>query len=306
MTAAVLELAKPGVYDAIPEDSYHADPVPGGSLSSTGARKLIQTCPAEFWHWKNNRQPPKKELDFGTAVHTLVLGEGPDVVEIDADAYTTKAARESRDAVRAEGKIPLLRAEYAKAHEMAKAVHRNKLAHALFGSHTGRLVEQTMVWVDPETGVTCRGRVDSMGRPSRYRRTLIADYKTARSVAPDAVAKAIHDYGLHQQAAWYLEGARQLGWAEASAGFVFVFQQKEPPYLVTPVELDNEALLWGQRLNRTALRVYRQCWESGRWPGYSDGLTTVSLPAWAVRRYEWMTGQGLIHDDTTNSDTTNW
>ncbi|MGW9447058.1 hypothetical protein, partial [Bacillus mobilis] len=42
-------ITRPGVYDGIPEAVYHRDPVPGGSLSSSGARKLLApSCPALF------------------------------------------------------------------------------------------------------------------------------------------------------------------------------------------------------------------------------------------------------------------
>jgi len=44
MTAAVggIQVTAPGVYD-IPAEAYHADPVPGGSLSASGARDLLNT-----------------------------------------------------------------------------------------------------------------------------------------------------------------------------------------------------------------------------------------------------------------------
>jgi len=46
MTAVVDQvlITEPGVY-ALPADVYHADPVAGGSLSSSGAKKLL-ACPA--------------------------------------------------------------------------------------------------------------------------------------------------------------------------------------------------------------------------------------------------------------------
>ncbi len=47
MSSAVAErITVAGVYD-IPADVYHADPVEGGSLSSTGARTLASS--AAFW-----------------------------------------------------------------------------------------------------------------------------------------------------------------------------------------------------------------------------------------------------------------
>src|SRR5690606_30614366 len=69
---------EPGVYDNVPSEVYHSDPVPGGSLSSTGARKLATECPAAFKHWLDNPEPSKKEFDFGTAAHKVVLGDGPE------------------------------------------------------------------------------------------------------------------------------------------------------------------------------------------------------------------------------------
>ena len=40
MTALAVAEFTAGVYD-IPEDLYHRDPVPGGSLSCSGAKKLL-------------------------------------------------------------------------------------------------------------------------------------------------------------------------------------------------------------------------------------------------------------------------
>lgn len=48
MTTTTWTITEPGVYD-LPAEVYHADPVEGGSLSSTGARKLLPpSCPG--WH----------------------------------------------------------------------------------------------------------------------------------------------------------------------------------------------------------------------------------------------------------------
>ena len=43
----VLTVTEPGVY-AMPFDVYLADPVPGGSLSTSGAKTLLNACPAIF------------------------------------------------------------------------------------------------------------------------------------------------------------------------------------------------------------------------------------------------------------------
>jgi hypothetical protein len=116
-------------------------------------------------------------------------------------------------------------------------------------------------------------------------RPLIVDYKTANSVAPGAIRKAVHNYGYHQQDAWYIDAVRALDLLR-DAVFLFVFQQKEPPYLITVAQLDAKATEIGRDLNRQALERFRDCQQSGVWPGYSTDVELISLPGWAVRQHE--------------------
>ncbi len=48
--------------------------------------------------------------------------------------------------------------------------------------------------------------------------------------------------------------------------FVFVFQEKTPPYIVTVAELDAEAAAVGDDLNREAIAKYVECTETGSGP----------------------------------------
>jgi hypothetical protein len=52
------------------------------------------------------------------------------------------------------------------------------------------------------------------------------------------------------------------------------------------IELDALALRIGRDLNRQAIEIYARCSESGVWPGYSDDVESVPLPAWVERAYE--------------------
>src|SRR5207248_11468429 len=89
-TPGDVQIVEPGVYD-ITNDVYHADPVPQGSLSSTGARQLTPpNCPALFKWQLDHPEPPNSVFDIGTAAHKLVLGDGPQIVEVDADDWRSK------------------------------------------------------------------------------------------------------------------------------------------------------------------------------------------------------------------------
>jgi len=273
-------ITEPGVYQ-MTADAYHADPVAGGSLSSSGARALLPpSCPARFRYDRDHGQAHKRTFDLGHAAHLLVLGEGPELVVIDADSYRTKAAREQRDEAHERGAVPLLADEAAQVLAMADELRSHPVASLLFDPGRG-LPEQTLIWRDDPTGMMRRARLDWLPDQPTHSRLIIPDYKTCHSAAPDLLARAAYQYGYHQQAEWNTAGAQALGLADDDAAFVFVCQEKAPPYLVTVLELDATALRIGAIRNRRALQIFARCVETSTWPAYVDGVAHVALPRWA-------------------------
>ena len=273
-----------GIYSDMPEDVYHADPVPGGSLSCSGAKKLLPpSCPAKFKWDHDHPRKPTAAMEFGTATHKLVLGVGADVIVVDAENWRTKVAQEEAKEARAAGKVPLLAAEYAEAAAVADAVRAHPVAGRLFDSDYGA-PEQSLFWQDPETGVWLRSRLDWLPFATRNR-MIITDLKKAKSSEPQAIAKAMADYRYFMQASFYVDGVRALGYDNDPA-FVFVFVEPEPPYLVTVGQLDDEAMDAGRDLNRQAIERYRDCKESDVWPGYTSEIVSISLPPWTLRQLE--------------------
>lgn len=269
----------PGVYD-MAEATYHADPVPGGSLSVSGAKKLLPpSCPARYAYDREHPPEPKPQFDFGTAAHRLVLGKGADYVLIDAPDWRTKAAKEARDEAHAAGHTPLLLAEFARVEQMAAAIRGNPLARALL-CRDDLGIEQSFFWQDHDYGIWRRARLDAYGRQGNGV-PVIVDYKTAESASPGAFARAAASFGYHMQHAWYVDAV--LACLGIPAAFLFVVQEKTPPYLVTVCELDAEAVEAGAARNRAAMERYRDCVAIGDWPGYSSEIETISLPAWALK-----------------------
>ncbi|MEV5211396.1 PD-(D/E)XK nuclease-like domain-containing protein [Micromonospora sp. NPDC053740] len=276
-------IAPGGVYN-IPETLYHSDPVPGGSLSCSGAKKLLPpSCPALFRHEQENGQPHKKAFDIGSAAHKMVLGVGPDLVQIDAEEWRSNAVKAEVAAVRHNGGIPLKPSEMAQIKAMGKALREHPIASALLTPEGGK-AEQTLVWQDTETGIACRALVDWL--PNRNgNRLVIGDYKSSVSANPEDFRKAAYNYGYCMQNPWYLDGIRALD-LEEDPDFVFVVQMKTPPYLVSLIRLDEEALRIGAERNRKARRVFADCLESGVWPGFTDTeIAEVSLPSYATYQH---------------------
>ena len=274
MSGAPVEV-EPGLYD-IPADLYHSDPIPGGSLSSTGARKLVTECPAKFKHWLDNPQPHNKALELGTAAHKLVLDDGPELVLVDAEKWNTDSIKAEVAAIRAAGDIPLKRHELEQVRAMAAALRANEEAAALLEPGSG-LAEMSAFWED--NGVWRRCRFDWLRDDGQ-----IVDYKTARSCRREDLEKAFHEHGYAQQQEWYLDGGLALDLVDREKPFQFVLQEKDPPYLVVVTTCDPMARGIGRHLNDVALNTYAICRDHGEWPGYPPN-PLIALPTWVERQY---------------------
>jgi len=254
----------PGFYPDIPESEYHAD---RDSLSVSGAKTLLK-APALF-RWQQDHPVHRDVFDFGSAAHALVLGAGAPIKVVDADSWRSKAAQELRDIARRQGETPMLTADYAKVEAMADALSSHTLAMRLLSEGQP---EVSAYCKDEATGVMRRGRFDWL-HPS-----LIVDYKSAASADPRELAGrygTVRKWGYDSQAAWYLDLARDLG--HPASAFAFIFQMKEPPYLVTVAYVDEGDLHDARAANQRALETFRDCTASGVWPGYLNDDTAAVL-----------------------------
>ena len=270
-------ITTPGVYD-LDEAAYHVDPCEPASLSSSGARMLLDACPARYWHERAHPAPPSEAFDVGHVMHALVLGRGMKYGVVEAADWRTKAAKLARDVIRSHGRIPILGAQRDAAYEMLEAFEAHPFAAAAF--KRGK-AEQTLIWRDEEFGIWKRARLDWLPDSGPF----VADYKTCASAHPDDLRKALFNFGYYQQAAWYLDGLHALELVE-NASFIFIFQEKTPPYEVVAVQPDAAAIEWGRLRNRRASEIFARSLEADRWAGYADDVLTLGLPYWAERQLE--------------------
>lgn len=293
MTALALlrvQTLAPGLHFDVPDDIYHADQlcaVP--TLSRSIAHKLLTRSPLHAWyaHPRLNPRfkpsPPTDAFDIGTAVHSRVL-LGRDIVEvIDADDWRTKDARAARDAAREAGRIPVLPPQAQMIEDMVAEFE------AYLALDAGRLFranaspEVTAIYED--AGVMCRARFDLLpDEPS----APVIDYKTTRNAAPDAFMRAVWAYGYDLQAAWYSRALKVLR-GRAPEAFIFIAQEKEPPYAVTAHQLSPAAYEWAEGRCDDALSIWRNCLAANTWPGYPDHVHEVPPPPWSLDREAQMT-----------------
>src|SRR5690606_37289548 len=161
----------------------HADPVPGGSLSSTGARRLLQS-PARSRYEQAHPPAPRPHFDSATAAHKLVLGVGPDLAVLDDPDCRAKGAREAAREARERGAIPPKRGDYEQIQAMAAALRAHPVAGPIFTESAGR-AEQSLFWQDSDTRVVCRARIVLLPHPTQQGRLILADYKTCATADPN-------------------------------------------------------------------------------------------------------------------------
>lgn len=255
------KITQAGIYQ-LSNDDYHGDCCDGPSLSSSKARLLMETCPAKVYA---NIRTESKSFDIGSAAHLIYL-EPSDFAErtsiVQANDWRTKAAQEARDFAYQQNKIPLLPKNVEELEHMRNALFSYPLAAQAF---SGGKAEQSLFYKDEQTGVWIKARPDYL--PDHYE--WVVDYKTAASANPREFARSVYQNGYYQQAAWYIDSIEAVT-GKKPKDFWFVVQEKEAPYLVSVIKLDDGAIDWGRMINRRAIDLFAQCCESQNWHGYRD------------------------------------
>lgn len=220
-------------------------------------------------------------MALGHAFHTFVLEPARFALEyavppkVDRRTTAGKQAWAEWEAANP-GKTLVDAAEFATYEAMRDSVLAHDFARELL---TGPgLVEATIIWIDPETKLKCKGRLDRVA-PHPFGWTFVTDLKTARDAEERAFAKQASSLGYFRQIAFYRDGLEVLKPQPRRCAFIAV--EKEAPFAVAVHEAVDRALEQAQRENRAHLALYKHCTESGCWPAYGSGMTEIDYPAWS-------------------------
>lgn len=300
---AIIE--QPGAYPDISAEDYHrnADLLPGPSLSSSGAKKLLSASPFHFWHDSplNPERPPERDrphFNVGKAAHDLILLEDrwSAHYHVTPEGFSRAATKKFADALveadaAAESGMTILRHEDALIVEaVAAAIRANPLAMSAL---TNGVTEETLAWKDELTGVWLRARPDF--RPNSILtgadHRIVADLKFMAPTfcSPHGFSRAIDNFGYHQSAAFYFDGIKAVYGAEPTHWLHIVVEKPErlgDAITVSLYELPADDIARGRSLNRRAIRIFEQCLYSGEWPAYADGPLPVGLPEYARKRID--------------------
>lgn len=282
-----MDFPTPGIYDGMSAEEYHSI-----ECASNSGLKHIARSPLHYLSAINEPTEPTAAMLLGMAVHTAVLE--PDTLAsryvVLPDDRPNRPSQRQRDAKKPSsetlyaidwwdaferehaGKTIMSSEDMAVVKEMAGSVLLHPVAWDIL--QAGK-AEQSVFWIDEETGAECKARIDWL------RGAYPADLKTTDSAAPDDFVRSVVKYRYHCQAAMYLDGLAANGLH--ADDFPFIVVEKAPPYAVAVYMLDEAAITEGRRLYRRDLATYQWCKATDSWPGYPQEIRELSLPRWAIK-----------------------
>ena len=269
----------------MPEAEYHAHP----ALSSSGARLLLpeyKGSPKKF-QWEKTHKKTSRTFDVGTAAHAKVLGVGAGIVVYPTEhltpsgnVSTSKATVAWETERRATGLIPVSPDELSRVSRMTEAVLAHPEARLYLEVAVNREVS---IFADVD-GVPCRARLDAVSDETRNG-VYGVDLKTTEDATKTGLERTVKSWGYDVQETFYEDVY------EASEGrpidlFKFIAVEKSAPHEVTVFALPTLWTSMGRTKAKEARRIFRECTESGVWPGYGMEGLVLDPPAWAVIEHE--------------------
>lgn len=287
-------ITKPGAYTGISLADYHnkTDLFDGPSVSKSPLKHMIPAhggSPKSFWgRWKYNPdhvvEASTPALDFGKAVHCLLLGDEKFsdkfvVRPVEFPDYRTKAAQQWRDAAVKAGKTIVTPEQI----ETIRRISRDAGEYPLvkMGILNGD-IEQTLCWKDEETGIWLKARPDAVSAEGIY-----ADLKTASKFDEDFLQKQIFDAGYYLQGAITRHVTTKLKMPFETFVLVYVLNNEVPD--TTHAELSPHDLDRGERAMRWCLKTIRDGLDTGIWNGarpFNGGEAPIQMKPWDKDRLE--------------------
>lgn len=310
-------VSEPGIY-AMTAEQYHADPAPDPSLSASAAEAILLESPRHCWTRHAALNPLAEEerelermnsqkrmrMEHGSALHTLTLGAGRGIMEIDADSYQSNKAREAREVATEEGYIPILSGDLRRLRACSTATREQILAHPDLGpvlniaekdpkKRRGQ-AEQALFWRErigaaksrTPAWLWCRALVDWL--PDDPRAPLV-DFKfTTTSAEPQSYGKTVRE-DLTLRSAHYLRGAQTLRSATPRAYWI-VAVEMAPPFGLSVHRADNTLLHEAREQWMEAASRFHACLMRGRdakhWPFWKAEINVVGMKPWQQQEWE--------------------
>jgi hypothetical protein len=221
-----------------------------------------------------NPKPDTPAMRLGRATHTAILE--PERFRDTVCVYDERRGTNKYKEFQAnhEGMEILKTAEYGNMIGMAQAIAGDTQAMAMI---EGCQPEITICATDHD--IKCKGRMDL------YRPGLIPDLKTTGQISPRQFGRTAMDFGYLISQGLY---RRWVGLETGKKPKVSIISvESKGPYDVIVYPIDENLLDMGEAKGVALLKLYKQCMESGDWPGLAGGeLMPLEYPVFGLPENE--------------------
>lgn len=235
--------------------------------------KEMSKSPAHYRHRAEHPRLDSSRLAFGRAVHTAVLE--PDRFPLEYVVFDgARRAGKAWDEFEAANsdRTILKAAEYATCLAVRDAVHAHPAASRMLGGPS----EITLQWMDPDTGLACKARLD------KAYGGCVVDLKSTSTVDAHDFERTSANLIYHGQLAFYMRGLAACGLSEPQCLPRIIAVEVEPPYDVAVFRLTADALRIGDGLVGEYLFRLSECQSRDEWPGRYDAEQDLTLPPWLM------------------------
>ena len=262
----------------------NADYRKADGISSSELKKIMKS-PLHYKHWKDNPEDTDTpSLLFGRAAHKYILETYDFYKEFAVAPLCDRRTKEGKSlwdrfVEESQGKDIITQEQFEQIEEMRKVMLATPFVSKLInGEH-----EISFFWTDEDTGLKCKCRPDSLNEKLH----ILVDYKTCDDAETEHFMRQAIKLGYDLQAYMYQQGVK----ANTGEDYIFVFiaQEKKPPYAVNILEADENFMASGKRIFNEMLNVYKQCSETGNWHGYlgaDNQINSLGVPKWIEQLVE--------------------
>lgn len=272
------EPTEPGLYEGVPDDTYHS----WQHLVSQSTLKTVRKLtPHDAYQDLLTPRESTPAQDAGTALHLALLQ--PDEFEARVACGLGKDRRSKANRLEHEaheqkhaGKIILKQPDFDKCFAAAEMIKKHPLAMSLIEME-GVMREVAGVFRDDEADILGKFKLDLLGRWQKQH-NIIADVKTtAFDMSDDEIERNIGKYGYDIQAAYYLDGVNAIAPAVRRFFFIFVNPTRLTVRVIEPTP---SALEHGRIKYRGALNKWAECCRKNEFPGWPGRVTSLGLKPW--------------------------
>ena len=261
--------------------------IEGPAINRSFLHEMISWTPGHARHKQDNPEDTKS-LRLGNAFHPGILE--PERFEKEFVILPTSCMKGTRknpnpgmqanlDAFKAQcednNQVIMTQKEYDNIREMRAVVQSDQNAIDILSQGEA---EVTGYFLDPDFDIWIKVRLDWFDRQNK----MITDLKSCADARHFPFRKSAHDHGYDLQAFMGKYVATQL--TGEAYDFQFLCVESKGYHGLHIWEADDEMLQTGYKKYQKAMALYKQCLESGEWPGYDSTPKPLGSPSYAKER----------------------